>query len=216
MGFELKTNKDVWAGILIWISEQGGAVGFGSDNMSRGRGRRAPLVALVCGVVALAAAGVGGCSQPATRNLVTGQPFPDITLTHLDGTPRSMNAYRGKLVIFNVWATWCGPCRRELPSLERLSKVLDPKRFAVVAMSVDTDPVPVREYLLDKGITLTSYIDKGARIAEDVFGVRGFPDTFIIGPDGRLLAQVFGDRKWDDPEVIEILRSAHPGERLAI
>lgn len=174
-----------------------------------------PLVALVCGVLALSAAGAG-CSQPATRNLVTGEPFPDITLTRLDGTTGSLKAYRGKLVVLNVWATWCGPCRRELPSLEHLSKALDPARFAVVAMSVDTDPIPVREYLLDKGIHLTSYIDKGARIAEDVFGVRGFPDTFIIGPDGRLLAQVFGDRKWDDPAVIQALRAAHTGKRLSI
>ncbi len=191
-------------------------MGFGSDTVSRRAERRVPLVAMVCGVLALAAAGVGGCSQPATKKLVTGRPFPDITLTHLDGTTRSMGAYRGKLVIFNVWATWCGPCRRELPSLDHLSKILDPARFAVVAMSVDTDPVPVHEYLLDKGISLTSYIDKGARIAEDVFGVRGFPDTFIIGPDGRLLAQVFGDRKWDDPQVIEALRAALTGKRLSI
>jgi len=198
------------------MQERGGAVACGSDTAKRGRIRRAPVVALVCGVLALAAAGVGGCSQPVTKHLITGQPFPAITLTHLDGTPRSMDAYRGKLVIFNVWATWCGPCRRELPSLEHLSKVLDPARFAVVAMSVDSDPVSVREYLLDKGITLTSYIDKGARIAEDVFGVRGFPDTFIIGPDGRLLAQVFGDRTWDDPAVIAALRAANAGKRFSI
>ncbi len=188
----------------------------GSDTVSRGCRRRAPVVAMVCGVLALTAAGVGGCSQPATKNLVTGQPFPAITLTRLDGTTRTLDAYRGKLVVLNVWATWCGPCRRELPSLEHLSKVLDPRRFAVVAMSVDSDPVPVHEYLLDNGITLPSYIDKDARIAEGVFGVRGFPDTFIIGPDGRLLAQVFGDRKWDDPAVIEALRSAQPDKRLSI
>jgi thiol-disulfide isomerase/thioredoxin len=190
----------------------------GDDTVERRQwARRGAIRGAVAGVVlGLAAALVGGCSQPPTEYLVTGKPFPDITLTRLDGTPQTLNAYRGKLVILNVWATWCGPCRRELPSLDHLSKVLDPARFAVVAMSVDSDAVPVHEYLLDNGVSLPSYIDKDARIATTVFGVSGFPDTFIIGPDGRLLAQVVGDRVWDAPKMIAALRDAGAGKPLSI
>lgn len=168
-------------------------------------------------LIGLVVAGVGGCGRPpVTEHLITGKPFPDITLTHLNGATRHFDAYRGKLVIFNVWATWCGPCRRELPSLQHLHQALDPKRFAVVAMSVDTDEVQVREYLLDQGLTLPAYIDKGGAIADGVFGVRVYPDTFVIGPDGRLLAQYAGGRDWDTPRVVAALKAARAGKPFSI
>lgn len=167
-------------------------------------------------LMAAAAVGLCGCSEPVTRNLVTGKPFPDITLTHLNGDTEPFHVYRGKLVVLNVWATWCGPCRHELPSLDHLRKLLDPKRFAVIAMSVDSDDYQVHEYLLDKGITLTSYIDKDTRIANQVFGVRVYPDTFVVGPDGRLLGQFAGGRRWDSPRVVAALRAARGGAPLAL
>ena len=83
-----------------------------------------------------------GCeaSAPAGNNaaaLTVGQALPPITLTGLNGTTTTLAAYRGKLVVLNAWATWCPPCRREMPSLERLSKMLDRERFAVLGVSVD-------------------------------------------------------------------------------
>jgi len=163
-----------------------------------------------------AVAGLGGCSQAVTRNLVTGRMFPDITLTRLNGATTPFTDYRGKLVVLNVWATWCGPCRRELPSLEHLHKLLDPARFAVIALSVDSDDYVVHEYLRDRRITLTSYIDKDTRIADGVFGVRVYPDTFVIGPHGRLLGQYAGGRRWDSPKVVAAIRAARNGKPLAL
>lgn len=167
-------------------------------------------------MVMVAMAGLAGCSKPVTRYLSTGKPFPDITLTRLDGGTEPFSAYRGKLVVFNVWATWCGPCRRELPSLDHLGKTLDPKRFAVVAMSVDSDSLVVREYLRDQGISLSSYIDKDARLTNELFGVFVYPDTFVIGPDGRLLGQYAGGRRWDDPKVVRALQAAREGQALRL
>lgn len=175
--------------------------------------RRAAVGLLLIGV---ALAGVAGCSHPVTRNLVTGKAFPDITLTRLDGGKVPFSHYQGKLVVLNVWATWCGPCRHELPSLERLHKRLDPGRFAVIGLSVDSDDYVVQEYLRDKGITLTSYVDEGRRITNQIFGVRVYPDTFVIGPHGRLLGQFAGGREWDSAKVVAALRAARDGGPLAL
>lgn len=166
--------------------------------------------------MAAVAATLTGCTQPVADRLVTGAPFPAVTLTRLDGSTRPLSDFRGKLVVFNVWATWCGPCRRELPSLDRLRRTLDPAHYAVVAMAVDDDATEVREYLLDSGIELPSYIDKGRHIAMEVFGVHGFPDTFIIGPQGRLLAQVAGDRQWDAADVVAAVKAARDGKTFSL
>ena len=182
--------------------------------MSHDRHRASLRTALLS--LAAVAAAVTGCTRPVTDHLVTGRPFPDITLTALDGSTRPLADYRGRLVVLNVWATWCGPCRRELPSLQRLSKTLDPAQYAVIAMSVDDDATQVREYLLDSGISLPAFIDRGRRIANGVFGVHGFPDTFIIGPGGHLLGQIAGDRRWDAPAVTAALEAARRGDHFDI
>lgn len=112
------------------------------------------------------AAGLAACSNqpaPPTDKLVVGEPLPDIALTSLDGGSARLSDYRGKLVVLNLWATWCEPCRREMPNLQQLSNSLDPQRFAVVAVAADEDEHLLREYLLDKGVTFASYVDKGGR-----------------------------------------------------
>lgn len=184
-----------------------------NDEAQGGERRRLSSAAFVA-VIAIAAVLIQGCDKPATDNLITGNPFPPITLTRLDGGTRAIDDYQGKLVVLNVWATWCGPCRRELPSLQRLSDTLDSSRFAVVALSVDSEVHVVREYLLEREITLTSYIDRDQRLANDIFGVRVYPATFVIAPDGRLLAQIAGERQWDTPQTIAALRDAHAGKPL--
>ena len=156
---------------------------------------------------------LAGCSEskPPDR-LVDGQPFPPLSLVGIDGDKVPLSTFRGKLVVLNVWATWCPPCRKELPSLQRLSHVLDEGRFAVIGLSLDQDDVLVREYLIDKKVTYTNFMDRDMSVANEVLGMNVYPDTFFISPDGVFLGRVVGATQWDDPRVVQALEAAYNGD----
>ncbi len=162
-------------------------------------------IALAC-----ALAGCGG-SKPPDR-LVDGQRFPPLSLTGIDGNKVSVASFQGKFVVLNVWATWCPPCRKELPSLQRLSRTLDEKRFAVIGLSLDQDDVLIREYLIDKKVTYPNFMDRDMHIANGVLGMGVYPDTFFIGPDGIFVGRVVGATQWDDPRVVRALEAAFQGD----
>ncbi len=149
------------------------------------------------------------------HRIKAGEPFPEVVLPGLDRDDLSLSQLRGKVVVLNVWATWCPPCRRELPSLQRLGELLDRERFRVVGLSVDDNRHEPREYLIDRKIKLESYIDLDMSIANRL-GVVVFPDTFLIGRDGRLLMSVEGEREWDSPQVIAALEAAFAGDAAAL
>ena len=156
---------------------------------------------------------VAGCSEPEQPldNLTLGEPFPSIVLTGLAGERVALDDYRGQVVLLNLWATWCEPCRREMPSLQALSDLLDAERFEVLGMAVDDDDHVVREYLIDKNIRFTSYIDHGRQIATETLGVTLFPYTLLIGRDGTLLRRIPGARHWDHPDVLILMEQAYDG-----
>jgi len=159
-----------------------------------------------------------GCSQSElqTDNLTAGTAFPEIVMRQLDGGKVSIKQYRGKLVVLNAWATWCEPCRREMPNLQQLSDALDPERFAVIGLAQDEDDHLVREYLLDQKVSFTSYIDPAGEVATAQLGIQIFPYTLLIGPDGRFIQRIVGPREWQRQEVIELLEKAYVGDYAAL
>lgn len=156
---------------------------------------------------------LGGCGKApeAKPQLAEGFPFPPLTLNYSEGKALSTQSFQGKLLVLNVWATWCPPCRREMPSLERLSRTLDPKRFAVIGLSTDADANLASEFLLQNGITFANFFDQNGKIARDL-GLQVYPETFLIGPDGRLVERIAGLREWDSPEMMARLESAYQGK----
>ncbi len=164
-------------------------------------------------VLAVTLAAATGCNQkPPADRLIEGRPFPHLLLHDFDGAVRSIEDYRGRVVVLNVWATWCPPCRKELPSLERLHGRLDPGRFAVIGVSIDNDAEIAQEFLLDRGVTFKNYLDLGGASAGRVLGIRVYPDTFIISREGVLLRKVVGEREWDASGLVEALESAWQGD----
>ncbi|MFZ5593658.1 MAG: TlpA family protein disulfide reductase [Pseudomonadota bacterium] len=162
--------------------------------------------------------GAAGCEkQPnaagATHSVT---PFPSISFMTLDGGVIPFESFRGKLVVLNIWATWCSPCRREMPALERLSRSLDPQRFAVIGLSVDEDEHVVREYLNDKGITFARFIDKDLKIVHDLLGVGVYPTTILIAPDGTLIGRMVGPRQWESRAMHDLLRDAFDGKPVRL
>jgi peroxiredoxin len=180
---------------------------------------RIALVALVA--LSLAMLSLSGCNmskaQPQAQSQVRteeqvrpieGKPFPKIALEAASGKTLSTETFRGKVVVLNVWATWCPPCRREMPSLEALSKRLDARRFAVVGLSTDDDAMLAREFLRQNDITFTNFFDRNGRISRQ-FDLEVYPETFLIGPDGTLIQRVPGMRDWSSPEMVAFLEMTY-------
>lgn len=158
---------------------------------------------------------VSGCGDApkATVTVSEGSVIPSVTLTGLDGSSLNLDSLRGKLVVLHVWATWCAPCRVELPGLDRFSKSLDPDRFVVLGLSIDEDANLVREFNLKYGIDFARHIDVDNTIAKPVFGIIATPETFIISPDGKLLRRMIGDQPWDTPAMKQLLEQAYNGQQ---
>jgi len=145
---------------------------------------------------------------PQTLTEVAKRPqAPDFVLEDIDGKKRRLSDLRGKVVLVNFWATWCPPCRREMPSIERLSHVLKGADFAILAVNVaenlDTvfsftgtlDPVPTFPIVFDR--------DSGVLKA---WPVRGLPTSFVLDKQGRIAYRAVGGREFDDPAILAQLR----------
>lgn len=158
--------------------------------------------------------GLSACSeqQAYVDNLRIDQAFPNILMQPLDGgEPVAIDAFNGRLIVLNVWGTWCEPCRREMPNLQALSDALDPQKFVVLGLAQEDDDHLVREYLLDAQVSFTNYIDPQRQIATEQLGIQVFPYTLIIAPDGRFVQRISGPREWHHPDVIELLEQAYKG-----
>ena len=138
----------------------------------------------------------------------TPRPVPEVAFTDGEGEPLTLDAWRGKIVLLNIWATWCGPCREEMPTLDRLQARLGGDRFEVVALSIDRAGVSVvAEFFEEIGIEhLRTFIDDSGKAARDL-KVFGLPATLLIGRDGQELGRLVGPAEWDTPEMIAFLKA---------
>lgn len=152
--------------------------------------------------------GVSSCDQKSSSALLVkeGAQFPVLQVVTVKGEPVSTAQFAGKVLVVNLWATWCPPCRKELPSLDRLSRTLGPDNFAVMGISVDSDDYLLREFLIDRKVSFINFQDHEMKMTRDVLGVRAFPSTFIVRPDGRVYKIVEGARAWDSSEWVAEIR----------
>ena len=104
-------------------------------------------------------------------------------------------------MLLNFWATWCGPCKAEMPSLDALYKSLKDKGFVVLAISVDASERPVRSFISDNGITFQALMDSDKEVSFDLFGVIGLPTSYLIDKNGVVVEKFMGEREWDSPNM---------------
>lgn len=137
----------------------------------------------------------------------TPAPAPDLTFTGPDGTPRTLADFKGKLVLLNLWATWCAPCVKEMPALDRLQAELGGPDFEVVALSLDRGGRnQVEPFYKDRNIQhLGIYLDPKST-AMKAFKPRGLPTTYLIGKDGTLLGRLEGEAEWDGAQAKALIR----------
>ena len=132
---------------------------------------------------------------------------PPISFADGAGQPKTLADFSGKIVLLNIWATWCAPCRKEMPTLDRLQAELGGPDFEVVALSMDRGgPELVKKFFTETGVThLALNIDTSAR-AMFTLGALGLPMTLLIDRDGKEVGRLIGPAEWDSPEMIEFLR----------
>lgn len=139
----------------------------------------------------------------------TEQPKPMPALSFLDGEGRrvDLSEFKGKLVLLNLWATWCAPCVKEMPALDRLQAQLGGPGFQVVALSVDRGGKDQVEPFFQRiGVrNLGLYLDPGSSSMQ-ALSLRGLPTTLLVDQDGRELGRIEGAVEWDSPEVVAFLR----------
>ena len=132
--------------------------------------------------------------------LQAGSEAPGFHLPSLAGGQVDLVSQRGKVVVLNFWATWCPPCVSEMPSLERLHRALAPEGLSVITVSTDEDEGELRRFVSEHALTLPVLQDPGGRVASGEYHTTGYPETFVLDRDGRLLQHVVGPAEWDSPE----------------
>jgi cytochrome c biogenesis protein CcmG, thiol:disulfide interchange protein DsbE len=144
-----------------------------------------------------------------------GTRAPDFTATALGGGAVRLEQLRGQVVLLNIWATWCGPCRDEMPSLERLHQQLGARGLKIVAVSVDASPGlidpdgrrggDVAAFVRELGLTFTIWHDPEGGV-QRTYRTTGVPETFLIGRDGVIRQKVIGATEWDDSSRVELIQ----------
>jgi thiol-disulfide isomerase/thioredoxin len=133
-----------------------------------------------------------------------GGAAPALALRDTEGRTHDLAAYRGKVVLVNFWATWCEPCRQEMPSIQRLRDRLAGKPFAVLAVNVDEPDARVRRFLEQTALDLPILMDPD-KVVTRRWGVRVLPVTFLVGPDGRVRYRLVGDLDWNSETVAGVI-----------
>ncbi|MGH6885371.1 MAG: TlpA family protein disulfide reductase [Geminicoccales bacterium] len=133
--------------------------------------------------------------------------MPEITFDDAEGRTLTLADFRGKVVLLNIWATWCVPCRREMPTLDRLQAELGGPDFEVVALSIDRKGLPaVKEFYEELGLQeLGIYVDPAGKASRELNAL-GIPTTLLIDGKGNELGRLAGPAEWDSPGMVEFLR----------
>ena len=153
---------------------------------------------------ALAAQASGGGNHTLTK--VAGNPAaPDFNLEDQDGNFIRLSDLKGKIVIVNFWATWCPPCRKEMPSMQRAWEVLEKEGIAMLAVNVGEDSDLIFAFTAEYPVEFPLLMDKTSEVVSK-WKVRGLPTTYVVNAAGQIVYQAIGDRDWDAPEILDQIR----------
>jgi thiol-disulfide isomerase/thioredoxin len=124
----------------------------------------------------------------------------DLPMLAQDGS-RTLSSYEGKLVLLNFWATWCPPCKEEMPSMQTLYEELGRDDFEIVAVNLQEDPETVQSFIDEHGFNFPVLLDRSGQTARQ-YAVRGIPTSYIVDQQGRILARKVGFHEWDGSDTI--------------
>ena len=130
---------------------------------------------------------------------------PDFTLPNTDGQQVSLQQYRGKVVFLNFWATWCIPCREEMPALERLHQTYQTQDLAIISIDLKESADQVKVFFQKHSLSFPALLDQNGSVFRDYL-VAGMPTTYLIGRDGTMLARGVGGRDWTRAEALQLIQ----------
>lgn len=185
-------------------------VPFGRGRSRDPRWRRWVQASVACGL-AVATTQTASASDPLFGALavthVRGEvQAPPFELATTDGKTLALASFKGSAVLVNFWATWCPPCREEMPSMERLYQALKAEGLVLVAVNIQESPKQVARFMRDFRLTFPALLDADGAVAAR-YGVRGLPSTYLVDRAGLLVGQVIGPRDWADEPARSLLRS---------
>jgi thiol-disulfide isomerase/thioredoxin len=176
--------------------------------MTNARNRLSKLALAVAAALAVPIQSVAAQAPAEFAVHESPRPVPEVTFEDGDRRTLSLADFRGKVVLLNIWATWCAPCRREMPTLDRLQAELAGPDFEVVALSIDRKGLPaVQAFYEEIGLeTLPIYVDRSGS-AQRSLRVLGIPTTLLLDRDSNEIGRLAGPAEWDSPEMVAFLRS---------
>ena len=152
---------------------------------------RLKIFVLLCAIVLFAGLLVYGCSSSTDEIINTADIAPDFQLTDLAGKQVKLSDFRGRPVILNFWATWCGPCRVEMPHFQQVYEEWSDRGLVVLAVNIGESPTLVKEFALDYGLSFPVLLDIEAEVAQR-YNIRPIPTTFFIDKSGAIQDMVIG------------------------
>ena len=148
--------------------------------------------------------------QETHTSAAENKPAPDFTLKNLQQQSLTLSQLKGKVVMLNFWASWCEPCKEEMPSMQRLYKQMQGKPFEIIAVSIDKEESKMKEFLTKFPVTFPILRDPDEQIAKKHYAITGVPETFVIDSKGNIIRHVIGSFDWDHPQLIELLKQLLP------
>ncbi len=147
----------------------------------------------------------GSSSKQGLTKLSKPIAAPNFTLIDMEGEKHQLSDYKGKTVIVNFWATWCPPCRAEMPSMEKAWHKIKDQGIAMLAINVGEDEDTIFTFLGDYPANFTILLDQNSKVSE-LWPLRGLPTTFIVDPKGIIVYQAIGGREWDDDKLLNVIK----------
>ncbi len=173
------------------------------DNQQLGSTWLLIVFFLVTSLCAFYSASSAGTPSPFEIEGLLGQRAPDFSLKTIDGRSLSLSSLNGSVVLLNFWATWCPPCREEMPSLDRLFQRYRGRGLVIIAVSVDTSPSTVGGFLAGHSVDFTVLIDYQKKVSRDLYKVFMMPTTFLIDRKGVIVERYFGGQDWTEKRRME-------------
>lgn len=161
--------------------------------------RKIIIIFLIAGLLGSFVGAMDKAPKPSKSKTI------DFTLSDLNGKSHTLSKYKGKVIFLNFWATWCPPCRAEMPAMQKMYKSWNSKKYVMLAVNIGQDKQTVKSFANKNGYTFPILLDSTSKIARK-YRVSGIPTTYIINKEGKIVTRIVGAREWDLKQIERLLK----------